>query len=173
MKKTLFMALILSIFIIGSAGAEFRLDINVSVPIYNGIQVEGGEGVGDFSDYAFLIPDLTLSYVFDLQVIKVGAGVRMVTFIVESVLWPNAFVELDLGPVAVNASVGGGLYAYFGGISGFEATSLFIPDFSAYFKFTDLFQVGAGVVLFVGADIFGTDILPYSIYVRARFSLAL
>jgi hypothetical protein len=172
MIKKLIIIFIFSLGIIMFAGAQVRLDVNVSVPVYNGIQIEGGEGVGDFSDYAFVIPDLVLSYVIDADLIKVGLGARMITFLVESVIWPNAFVELNVDPLVLNASVGGGVFFYFGAVSGVEASSLIIPDISAYFKFNEWFQLGGGIVLFVGTEIFGVDILPYSIYVRARFSFS-
>ncbi len=170
MKKKLIIAFILLVFIVITGSAQVRLDVNVSVPIYNGIDVEGGEGVGEFSDYAFLIPDLMLSYVIDLEMIKIGIGARMMTFIVESVMWPNAFIELDLDPLVINLSCGGGVFVYFGVLSGIYTEVFVIPDFSAYFKITEWFHVGGGVLLLLGGEIFGTDILPYSIYARARFS---
>jgi hypothetical protein len=170
MTKKLISVMILLLCFTAFASAQVRLDVNVSIPFYNGIEVEGSEGIGDFSSYAFLIPDLMLSYVFDFEIIKIGIGARMLTFIVESVMWPNAFVELDLSPLVINVSCGGGIFAYFGVVSGVETSSLIIPDACAYFKFNDWFQAGVGVVLFVGAEVFGVDILPYSVYARARFS---
>jgi hypothetical protein len=56
-------------------------------------------------------------------------GLKAYTAIIESVAWPTLFVELDVDPVIITASAGGGLFIYFGAIgTGTLDTNMFIPD---------------------------------------------
>jgi hypothetical protein len=170
MKKKILLSFILSLFIVMAAGAQVRLDVNVSVPLYVGAVTDYGE-VGEYTEYAFLIPDLMVHYQIEMEMIKVGFGMRMVTLIVETMLFPNAFVELNVGPIAANFSLGGGMYIFFGLYSDIQFTSTILPDVSAYFKITDWFQLGAGI-LFVMDFEYMEDAFLYIPYARARCSFS-
>jgi len=64
------------------------------------------------------------------------------------VIWPNAFAEIDLGPVVVEAQVGGGGFLFFGLVSDFQTGRVFFPDLSAWLKLgkEGNLRLGAGAI---------------------------
>jgi hypothetical protein len=153
--------------------SQVRLDVGISVPLYFGIRVEGGEDLGEWSDYTFVIPDLTVSYIFDLSLIKLGVGFRALTFILESLIMPNILAEVNLGPFVVHGSVCGAVFMLFGlyNDSYFEEVGLL--DVNVSYKLIEWFRLGVGSVAGFefnpDYDLGGT---PFIFYVFGRFSFS-
>ena len=165
MKQKFIIIAILFLFTATYISAQVRVDVNLSVPIYGSIFTDSTE-TGQYVDYFTVVPDIMLHYVLGPDVIKVGFGGRMVTGIVENLIFPNAFVEIDLDLLVFNLSVGGPfVFAY-----GLESNiySWIIPDISMYFKLTDRFQLGGGVSR-SNIQVFEYTVNYYYYYARVRF----
>jgi hypothetical protein len=158
--------------------AQGRLDIGIDVPKGMGNVLPSGvdASVSDFLAKAFIpFPEAALYYQWDLGMIKVGAGLRAYTVILASVAWPNAFAELDLGPLAVEAQLGGGVFAYYAIASGgLETGKVFFPDLSAWYAFGQkrILRLGAGAMgIFLPNQDAGS--LPFIIYLGAKAAIPL
>ncbi len=175
-RKSLILVLVL-VGIVGAstAGAQVRLDLGVSVPRGFGA-LSGGTlftpETTEFLDKTILpFPEAGVYYQFGGDLLKFGVGARFFTLILETVLWPNAFVELNLGDYfALQAQVGGGAFAYFGLASGTTAGAVFFPDLSAWFKIGKVFRLGGGALGVFLPDL-TSDTIPYVWYLGAKFSL--
>ena len=142
MKQKFIIIAILYLFTATYAIAQVRVDVNLSVPIYGSI-FTGSTGTGQHVEYFTIVPDIMLHYVLGTNVIKIGFGGRMVTGIVENIIFPNAFLEIDSDLIVFNLSFGGPfVFAY-----GLESNSYFwiLPDISMYFKLNEQLQLGGGV----------------------------
>jgi hypothetical protein len=168
MKKTVFIALVIFVFAVFSAGAQLRLDVNVSVPVYWGFQSEATGTLGDVSEYTFILPEVDLYYQFDLSLVKLGIGVRLITFIVESVIMPDIFIELHLDPIILRASLAGGAALFFGLYSETVTGPIIVPDVNVMFKLAEFFRVGGGICFI--ADFNDLDTFIFIPYVGARFT---
>ena len=151
------------------AGAQFRLDFNVAVPVYAGVNLGdlGVSGGGTIDQYLFLLPMVDAAYQFGDGPLRFGFGAKAVTFIVESLLWPNAFVELDLYPVVIRGDFGGGVFLAFGLANRVLAESWVVPQIDVSFKLNDWFRLGGGAIAvapFNNMSNFG-----FLLYVNARF----
>lgn len=154
MKKIVIFALLLSLIGIVSANAQFRLDVNVSVPVYYGFQTQVTGDFGAFAQFAFIIPELDVHYQFDLDIVKLGLGLRMFTLILETIALPDFFFELDIDPVVFRASICGGAALLFGLYNNVLTGALIVPDVSATVKLLKLFGVSSadgGDMLRLGA----------------------
>lgn len=158
-KRRLIVFVALAVMLAGAvhAGAQLRLDIDINDPVYFGYTASGSSQ-GAWNPYPYIpIPDAKLMYQFSLGPVNLGAGVRVFSLIIENFLYPELYAELNLGPVAINASVGGLAFLEFGllstalaeaGISnlnGFQ--SVILPDLSVSFKLTNVFRLGGGVLM--------------------------
>jgi len=106
--------------------------------------------------------------------VKLGVGVRAFTLILETALWPNAFAELHLGPVAFEAQVGGGLFALVGLYNNVKAGNLFFPDLSVWYKIgkKQLFRLGGGVMGFYFPEI-ASEGIAFAFYLGGKVALPL
>lgn len=153
MKRIVLLALIIAL-VTGMAFGQLRIDVGIALPIGIGAVLEGSSlelnsTVGDFLSNTFLpLPEAALHYQFNLGMVKLGAGVRGFTFILETILWPNAFVEVDLGQFVAVAQLGGCAFALLGLASDFRTGRVFFPDLSAWFKLGQKqnIRLGAGIV---------------------------
>jgi hypothetical protein len=158
--------------------AQARLDIGIDVPKGIGNVLPSGvdASVSDFLASAFIpFPEAAIYYQWDLGMLKFGAGVRAYTVILASVAWPNAFAELDVGPLAVEAQIGGGIFAYYAIASGgIETGKVFFPDLSAWYAFGQkrIFRLGCGAmgIFLPGQDTSG---LPFIFYLGAKAAIPL
>jgi hypothetical protein len=179
MKKIAIIGLILVMLCAVISFAQPRIDLGIDVPFLFGINFSGsgGSNVSAFSQFTALLPEFAIHYVIDLELIKIGLGVRMFTFIIESIGWPNAFVEVNLDPLVLSAELGGGLYFLFGLYNTAGTMPLLLGDISAAFKFTDWFRIGIGVFTIGEGDpaiAFSDEgVLPYAVYAFAKFSFDL
>ncbi len=160
--------------------AEMRIDVGADIPINMGVAVSGIGGttqtqsIDVLTNYLFLLPEASVMYQVPVGPMNFGIGVRGLSFIVESLIWPNLFAEANLGPVAIDFNVGGGAFLFFGLYNHLGTGSVWIPDLSAYFKIGKVFRLGAGVALLLGPDVSaGTSVVPYVFYFGGKFSFTL
>jgi hypothetical protein len=100
--KRLLISSVIILFVASGAVSQVRLDVGATASIATWIP----------------IPDIGLHYQFDLHGFKLGLGMRGTTLIVYSTLFTNAFVELEIGRFALDAQVGGGLFAFSQSVQG-------------------------------------------------------
>ncbi len=176
-RKTLALTACLAIFAlaaVGTASAQIRLDLGVDIPRGFGA-LSGGEiftpETVDFLDKTILpFPEVGVYYQWDMEIIKVGVGLRCFTFILETVFWPNAIAELHLGPIALEGQIGGGFFGIFGIVSSTQTGQVFIPDLSVWYEFGDMFKLGiGGIGLFLPE--LTSDTIPFIWYIGAKFTL--
>jgi len=183
MKRAVILVVVVVALLCGavSASAQFRVDLDVNLPVYFGYSVSGS-AAGAWNQYFIPVPDLRASWQFGNGFIDGGIGVRWFTFIIENFLYPEAYVELNLDPFVLNLNVGGLAFLEFGvlssaladaginNLSGFH--TVILPDVNFAWKVTNWFQLGVGVFMVApfGANIGGVlDNFVYSGYVRFRF----
>ncbi|MGM0432189.1 MAG: hypothetical protein ACQEQU_05690 [Spirochaetota bacterium] len=175
-KKRVILLLIAVVFAFGAAGnvaAETQYDIGLNVPLYFGITAsdttEGG--ISDLSDYAFLVPDVKITYFFGDGNFKFGPGIRGFSFIVESLVYPTVNAQLEMDPITISAGVGGQLFAFFGLWNQFVSEPVYVADLSATYRMNDWLHLGAGATgLMLGDASTFKENMPYTIYALARFS---
>ncbi len=179
MRKIAFLLLSLAVALVAppSVAAQARLDIGAIVPRGAGVASGGSStSVGTFVDnWPFIpLPDAGIYYQGDLGLLKLGIGARATTFILETIAWPNAYAELDLGPVAIQAQVGGGAFLMLGLVTSPVLGKVLIPDISAWYKFgkKGIFRLGAGAIGLYVPDAFG-DFTPFLIYIGGKASIML
>lgn len=158
--------------------AQGRLDLGIDIPKGMGKVLPSGvdASVSDSLAKAFIpFPEVALHYQWDLGMLKLGAGVRAYTLILASMAWPNAFAELDLGPLAVEAQIGGGAFAYYAIASGgLESGRVFFPDLSAWYALGQkrVLRLGAGAMgVFLPDQEAGS--LPFILYLGAKAAISL
>jgi hypothetical protein len=155
-----------------SAYSQARLDINVSVPFYLGVELGSfGEGEGASIPFFIPFPDFGLYYQFDLGLIKLGAGARVFTFILVNLAYPAFFAEIDLNPIFINVNLGGLTYLIFGALETTMADGIALcPDIFVGMRFNDWFGLGAGAFFLTNTENFMEDNI-YAFYIRANFKL--
>ena len=135
-----------------------------------------GETFSNWQSIPIPIPlsDVGLHYQFYLGPVNLGFGIRGFSLILESMAWPNAFADLELGPVTIEAQVGGGLFAAFGLINSLDFGRVLIPDLSAWFKFeaTGAFRLGGGAIGLYVPNALGSTI-PVLVYLGGKVVLEL
>ncbi len=174
MKKTVFFIVIISILLVPSVFAQFRLDMGIKIPVKMGINFSDASGISSTSvnildKYTFLLPEASGSYQFALGPIKVGAGLQMYSLILESIVWPMVFAELDLSPIVINAKIGGLGYLLFGLYNDAGTGDLLMPEINVAFKLGKSFRLGGGVMFFTSKD-FNNTAQPYLLYLGGSFS---
>ncbi len=174
-KRKVLVVLLAAVLLLGGgviASAQFRLDANIQVPVYMGINLDafgtsglsGGTSIGAFLPF----PSVEAMYQFGGGPLRLGVGLRAYTFIIESVAWPDAFVELELSPFVLRADVGGGAWLLFGLYNNAATAAMVIPQLEVSWKLADWFRLGAGVIAvapFEALSNFG-----YAAYVSGRFT---
>ena len=139
------------------ASAQFRMDINLPWLLLGGINASALPGGADLSsgsvnisDYHFILPDVELSWQFGGSPLRGGVGIRAYSLLIESFGFPMAYIELDLNPFVLNASLGGGAFFFLGIYNQvfLDGTTIkiLIPDISAAWKITDWLRLGVGVL---------------------------
>ena len=174
MKKIFFLVLIITVLIIPTAFAQFRLDLGLNPLVKIGLSTDDpsiDSSIDIISKYFIPVPDAFFGYQASLGPLKVGGGLRAITIIIESIAWPYAYAELNLSSIVINAGIGGGAFMVFGLINHADTLNLFIPDISIAYKFGDTFRMGIGAMGFTNKDMFTADTMPYVIYLTGRFSI--
>ncbi len=175
MKKGLLVssvALAIALVAAADAGAQARLEVNGNWPL--SISLGSGSPLGDvgsldLSKYFLLVPDFRAYYQFGDGMVRGGVGVRVPTLIIVSMVYPEAFVEVNLHPVVLEASVGGLLFGAFGlGVASFNVEPWITPDLNVSFEIAQWLRLGGGVFLIAPLDgSWGQNYLSV-VYIGAR-----
>lgn len=172
MKKLAILLALVLLVAVPAAFSQFRADIGFNAPISIGFS-SPELGVESLDVLNFIpLPFGQIAYGLDLGPITVGLGLKAYTAIVLSVAWPTLFVELDLDPIVLTASAGGGLFMFFGVIgAGTLDTNMFIPELAAHLKLGRVARLGLGAMTFVASEDQG--VFPYIFYGSLQFSFPL
>ena len=153
------------------ASAQLRLDGNLSWPFYLGINLPGlttgVQGSTAISSYAFIFPELQLSWQFGSGALRGGVGLRAFTLILESFGWPDAWLELELKPFVLRADLGGGWFYAFGLANSSALGKVVIPQLDVSWKLADWFRLGVGALFIAPFDSPGN--FGVAVYVGGRF----
>ena len=176
MKKTLIVLAAL-LMITGFASAQFRADIGVDIPWQLGATVTNafGESEGESIDvlealdFALILPEAFVGLEGQFGLFNLGIGARVFTVLVESLAYPAAFAEAEVGPVAINLQFGGGGFLLFGLYNDFLTGSVFIPDLSAHLRLGQSLRIGLGAAAFMGEEFADADVVPYIVYISGKF----
>lgn len=171
------LALALFAMLAAPAFSQLRLDVGVDLPrnvgAVLGSQVQTSGTVGSaLSATFFPFPEAALYYQFGGSLLHFGVGLRAFTFIIESIAWPNAYAEVVLGPVAIEAQVGGGLFAAFGLANSLTTGALVFPDLSAWLRLGKSFRLGGGAIaVYLPDSLGGSAGLPFLLYFGGKASI--
>ena len=178
MKKILLVAALLSLLAVGTISAQpavqFRMDANLSWAI-GFFSVTGNTVTGSFSDIlklAIIVPEFDAYAQLNLDVVRLGIGFRLFTLILESVIIPDIFCELNFDPLVIRLGVSGGALIPFG-IFPLDPVfgPTFAPDIYVGFKIAEIFRIGAGCTMIVSLE--NTDIAFLTPYINAKLVFAL
>jgi hypothetical protein len=167
--KRVFVLIVVLISLTMPAFAQWRFDIGIDMPL--GVTMTmGGNTISSFLP----IPDLGLCYQWTSGNFNLGLGVRAFTLLVESGLWPNAFAEYNVGPVVIEAQMGGAFFALLGAYNNMALGIVLIPDLSAWFKIgkTGAFRVGGGFIALYAPYMTGNTV-PALFYLGGKVALDL
>ncbi len=172
-KRSLFALVVGSVLLLGGIQevmAEFQFDIGINVPYVLGVKTED-DNVGDTLDYVFLVPDIKFNYLHPVGPVKLGGGVRLWTFIIQSLAYPILTAEAELGRFVLNANAGGGLFMFFGLYNSLQTGAVFIPEVSAAYRLTPGFSVGTGLLLVFAPEAADISSFGYMGTVFGRFTI--
>lgn len=189
MKKTILVILIV-IALVVPAAAQLRIDVGLMKPLGIGITnlPEADSELKTLSEgiaqqiWLFL-PEVGAYYEFNFDPLplKVGLGARAFSFLVIGAAWPNVFAEAQLGPVFIDAQLGGLFFGYYAlNEVGGDFGKVLMPDLSAWFAFGEKksFRIGGGAMMFYApdfvdalADSTGRTIIPFIYYASAKFTI--
>ena len=176
-KRILIVLLLVVVMGSGTVFAQGRFDIGIKAPLIigvDGLVDADGQPIDLVEEVPSFIP-IPSAFVggqLDLAIIKLGVGLQLYSAIIQTIMYPAVFGEVDLGFFVANLTVGGGVFASFGVLgSDISTTELLIPDLSAHFRLGSIFQVGLGLTGFTGFESIESDIFPYVGYFSAKVSL--
>lgn len=179
MRKSLLFLVMLVALAATPAVAQWRVDLGLNVPAVAGFQATDVATDETFNESAdilgtitLLLPEVSFSYYGSLGPVALGGGLRVFTFILQSVAYPYLYAEAELGPIVGSFSLGGLLFPYFGVVNGVGSASVVIPDLSGYVKLGESFRLGGGVAALMGVET-GTQAFPYLLYLSGKFILDL
>lgn len=178
MKRIVLVAALAAVLVV-PAFSQVRVDLGFDVPMTVGTLsssgVETSGEIGQFLREHWLpFPEASLYYQFKLGPLVLAPGVRMYTFILESVIWPNLMAEVQLGPVFVQGQLGGLFFAYFGLANKTDTGKVLMPDLSVWLGLGKQrrFRVGAGVLGLMASDL-TTDAMLIIPYIGAKAAIVL
>jgi len=150
--------------------SQLRLDLGVDVPMTIGVigngEIQTSSDVGEFlREHIFPCPEAGLYYQFEVGPMRFAPGVRIFTFILESVMWPNLMWELALDPIYIQAQLGGLVFVLFGLLNDAQYGEVLLPDLSVWVGLGKerRFRLGGGVLGMALPDLTteGIAIVPY------------
>lgn len=149
--RKVFICMGLMAILAGPAFSDWRFDLGFDVPRGLGTVADSGlkldKNTADaLNNYIFPFPEVGAHYQFGLGPAHMGVGVRLFTFILETVFWPNLIAEFDLSPIplVLEGQLGGLFFGGFGLASFSYFGQVFIPDLSGWLKLGDFFRLGIG-----------------------------
>jgi hypothetical protein len=175
--KHLVLILALILLLVSPVFGQFRFDLGADFPITVGTL--SGSGVTTSSEvteflttFHFPFPEASAYYQFGIGPVKLAPGIRAFTFILETVAWPNLLAELQLGPVIIEAQLGGLVFGYFGLANGVEYGEVFLPDVSVWLALGKKknIRLGAGVLGMVLPEL-STEQMLIIPYIGGKISL--
>lgn len=174
MKRFMFCTAAILVLCGSLAMGEGRADIGFDVPFgLGGIGANSSfssEASTFFREHILPFPEASVYYTPSLGPVTFGLGMRAYTFILESIVWPNAFAEVSLGPVVFQGQVGGGAFLLFGLYNSFKTGANFFPDLSAWLKLGKTFRIGGGVMgMFL--DGIDTSTIPAVFYLGVKAAI--
>jgi len=175
MKKGIIPPIVALLILLGtvSAGAQARFEFNLNWPLTIGINTSNSLFSGanfDLSQYHLLLPDFRIYYQWGGEgLLRGGVGARAYTVIIESLIYPEAFIELNLYPLELEASLGGYLFGLFGLSNNFKTLNLLLPDFNVGFQVLSWLRLAGGVLLFTPVGSNWSQDFVYMGYIGARF----
>ncbi len=178
MKRKWIIAVTVVAMLIGGAtiaSAQFRMDIDIPWYIYVGLSdaLEADLGaefdVVDISQFAVVIPNIQMYYMFGGSMLKIGVGARIYTILIMNFLYPSVVGEVRLGNFDVNLNVGGLFGVLLGLGPTFETTKgpWATADLSVGYRLTNWFRLGVGAFAIMQTDYPGE--FPYAVYVSGKF----
>jgi hypothetical protein len=169
-KKYIVMIVLAALCLV-SVYAQARLDLGIDIPLRISAVAAGSELTSGVDvPYTLPFPSAGLYYTFGAGPLNLGIGARMYSLILLSALWPNMIAELDLGPVILEAQLGGGAFMFFGVVSSTQTGAVFIPDLSAWFKLGKTLRVGGGAMgLFI--DELAETAVPVVLYLGVKAAI--
>lgn len=170
MKKVAIALVALLILAAPAAFAQFRVDAGFNAPLRVGISGLPGVSSDPIEVPAFLpLPFVQLSYSPSIGPINLGVGLKAYTLIILNLAWPTVYAEIDLHPIVLQASVGGGFLFYFGAIgSGVLDTNMVMPELAAFLKLGKTGRLGLGAMTFIASE--NQEVFPYLIYGTLQFA---
>ena len=161
------------------AFSQFRIDLGVDIPMTLGVigkgEIQTSSEVGTFlRSHILPFPEASFYYQFSIGPLTLAPGVRVFTFILESVLWPDLMAELNLGPVFVQAHLGGLVFVVFGLFNDAQYGKVLLPDVSVWIGLGKgrRFRIGGGVLGLMLPEL-TTDGIGIAPYVGGKISLLL
>jgi hypothetical protein len=157
------------------ASAQFRMDIDIpwylKVGLSPALAADLGTdlGVADISEWAVVIPNIQMYYMFGGSMLKIGVGARIYTVLIMNFLYPSVVGEVRLGNFDVNLNVGGLFGVLLGLGPTFETTRgpWATADLSVGYRLTNWFRLGVGAFAIMQTEYPGE--FPYAIYVSGKF----
>ncbi len=171
-KKVCTILIVLVVAAAFPAVADIQVDIGVNVPFLFGVEF-ADEDAQQWSEYAFVLPDAKVSYFMEFGNLKLGAGLRAFTIILESLVYPTVTAEYDISDVRLSASIGGGAFALIGLYNDIFTGNIWMPEVSAIYRVNEWFGLGVGATGFFipGEEELVENPFPYAAYALARFTL--
>jgi len=172
MKKLLLFVVLILIVSVPAAFSQFRFEIGASAPLAVGyISGSGGDFgnvVSTIEDEGIIpIPNMGLFLQANLGPIKIGVGAKVQSIILYSIAYPVAQVEIALGPLAIDASLGGYYFGYYaiGDVYGVESADILLPDLSVWLGIgkKNAFRIGGGAIGVISSS-FDLSAVPFVAY---------
>jgi len=179
MKKMLLCSVLIVAISAPAAFGQLRFEIGATAPLSVGYFSGSG---GDYSDTLSTIdelgilpiPNLALFLQADMGIIKLAAGIRAHSLIIYTLAYPVAQVELALGPLSVDASIGGYFFGYsaIGNLFGLDQIDFLVPDLSVWLGLgkRKSIRLGGGALGLIPSSM-DTDIVPFIGYAGLKIVL--
>ena len=157
-----------------SAAAEARVDLG-------GILVKEIDGIPGDSKHRNLdgfldelpvlpLPEIAFGYRWEAGPLKLGAGVRAFSLMAETMAWPEARAELELGKASIEARLGCGAFAMVGLSNGSAFGAVLVPDLSAWYRLRGPYRIGVGAAGLYVPDAFGKP-MTLLVYLGGRATI--
>lgn len=176
MKKLLLVSVLVLAIAAPAAFGQLRLEVGACAPLFRGT-ISVDDGFSEFVDIigTQFIPMLDggIYLQADAGIVKMGVGVKARSIFLKNVIaYPAAQVEVGIGPVAIDASLGGYYFAgydfttkdgYFG------QKNTLAGELSAWFGFGEghRLRVGGGLSALFGLP-FDLTHVPYTAFAGLR-----
>lgn len=179
MKKMLLCSVLIVAISVPTAFGQFRFEIGATAPLSVGYFSGSG---GDYSDTLSTIdelgilpiPNLALFLQADMGIVKLAAGIRAHSLIIYTLAYPVVQAEVVLGPLSVDASIGGYFFGYsaIGNLFGLNQIDYLVPDLSVWLGLgkRNSIRLGGGALGLIPSSL-DTNIVPFIGYAGLKIVL--